>query len=71
MTKPDDNGQSGKPHLSRDLLSVLVCPACHESLDEHGEALLCRGCGRSYPIREGIPVMLIEEAGPPRKPDAD
>jgi uncharacterized protein len=50
-----------------DLLEILVCPACKGDLalqargDEH-EALDCAACGLRYPIEEGIPVMLVEEA---------
>jgi len=51
------------------LLEILVCPACHGELrvvsDESG--LECGPCGRVYPIRDGIPVMLIEEASPPTR----
>ncbi|MDH7599872.1 MAG: Trm112 family protein [Sedimentisphaerales bacterium] len=49
------------------LLEMLRCPACVRSgpqaglLDRHGNWLVCRDCSRKYPIRDGIPVMLIEE----------
>ena len=46
------------------LLELLVCPACKQPVREEGERLVCVQCGRRYPIREGIPVMLIEEAEP-------
>ena len=49
--------------VNEQLLSILACPACktHVQLapDNH---LVCHGCGRRYPIRDGIPVMLLEEA---------
>ncbi len=49
------------------LLEILVCPACHAAVrptaDDAG--LGCVGCGRIYPVRDGIPVMLVEEATPP------
>ena len=52
------------------LLEILVCPACRAAVrptaDDAG--LACEGCGRVYPVREGIPVMLVEEATPPAKP---
>ena len=52
--------------VSEKLLEILRCPACvqtHEgTLDYHQEAwLVCHECGRKYPIREDIPVMLIPE----------
>ncbi len=46
------------------LAEILVCPADHGALDEDESAsrLVCTVCGRRYPVRDGIPVMLIEEA---------
>lgn len=46
------------------LLEVLACPACHTSLqvDEVAALVTCAGCGKVYPIRDGIPVLLIDEA---------
>ena len=53
-----------EPLVSPDLLAIMQCPACAGDLSERMEnpALVCADCGRAYPIREGIPVMLIEEA---------
>lgn len=51
--------------ISPDLLAIMQCPACTGELVERMEppALVCQGeCGRAYPVRDGIPVMLIEEA---------
>lgn len=50
--------------LSKDLLDILVCPKCHAKVVQEGETLRCTNaaCGLVYPIRNGIPVMLIEEA---------
>jgi uncharacterized protein YbaR (Trm112 family) len=52
--------------VSQDLLEILRCPVCvreKEGLLDlvHGTWLVCRDCGRKYPITEDIPVMLIEE----------
>jgi uncharacterized protein YbaR (Trm112 family) len=47
--------------LNPDLLAILVCPACRTKVVQEGERLACQGCGRRYPIRRGIPVMLVEE----------
>jgi uncharacterized protein len=54
--------------LDARLLEILVCPACRASLQhkERRRVLVCDGCGRHYPVRDGIPVMLVEEAKPPR-----
>ena len=51
--------------LSQTLLDILACPACKGKIEyvEADEKLVCRGeCQRRYPIRNGIPVMLIDEA---------
>ncbi len=51
--------------LSETLLEILACPACKGEIahDEAEEKLVCQGeCQRRYPIRDGIPVMLIDEA---------
>ena len=46
------------------MLEALVCPATHATLeyDATRQELLSRTAGLAYPIREGIPVMLIDEA---------
>lgn len=49
------------------LLEILACPACKTAVREEGERLVCVQCGRRYPIREGIPVMLIDQAEQPRR----
>jgi len=53
-----------EPLVSRELLAIMQCPACTGELSERREppALVCADCGRAYPIRDGIPVMLVEEA---------
>lgn len=47
--------------ISKELLDILVCPACKAPVTLEEELLTCAQCGRRYPIRDGIPVMLIEE----------
>ena len=46
------------------LLDILVCPQCKGTLAqvESGQGLLCDKCQMKYPVREGIPVMVLEEA---------
>jgi len=51
------------------LLAILSCPACKTPVRLEDDRLVCHGCGRRYPIREGIPVMLLDEAEP-GQPDA-
>lgn len=52
--------------VSKELLEILRCPNCVQEkeglLDYYKESwLICQECGRKYPIREDIPVMLIDE----------
>ena len=53
-------------NLDPALLEILACPKCHADLrvDEGAERLECTGCGLRYPVRDDIPVMLIDEAEP-------
>lgn len=50
--------------ISTELLELLVCPVCKTPLvlKEDDKGLLCRTCRRVFPIRDDIPVMLLEEA---------
>ena len=46
----------------RDLLEILACPACKTSVDlVRDQWLVCAECQRKYPIKDDIPVMLVEE----------
>lgn len=47
-----------------DLLTILACPKCKGGLDVLGadEGLACKACGVVYPVRDDIPIMLVEEA---------
>ena len=57
--------------LAPELLEILACPNCHGPLavDHERDELICLAadCGLAYPVRHGIPVLLIDEA---RRPDA-
>jgi uncharacterized protein YbaR (Trm112 family) len=50
--------------ISKELLEILVCPVCKAALDlkQDGNGLKCVQCRRVYPIRDDIPVMLVDEA---------
>lgn len=48
--------------VDKELLEILACPACKADVEEVDGKIVCLGCGRKYPIREGVPVMLVEEA---------
>ncbi len=58
--------------LAPELLDILACPNCHGSLavDHDRDELVCLAadCGLAYPVRQGIPVLLIDEA---RRPGPD
>jgi hypothetical protein len=56
-------------NLDPSLLEILACPNCRGELriDDAAQELVCTDCGYGYPVRDDIPVLLIDEA---RKPDA-
>jgi hypothetical protein len=47
------------------LRELIVCPSCRSALEESGEELVCTGCGLAYPVRDDIPVLLVDEARRP------
>ena len=56
--------------LDPQLLEIIVCPACHGDLrpvsdQTHGDELVCARCGNAYPVRDDIPVLLVDEARRP------
>jgi uncharacterized protein YbaR (Trm112 family) len=52
--------------ISKELLDILCCPKCKGDLTLNGEGdgLICPACKLLYPIKDDIPVMLIDEAKP-------
>ena len=48
--------------IDQNLLAILACPACQGDVELKEEKIVCKKCGRKYPIRNGIPVMLANEA---------
>jgi len=50
--------------LSPDLIAILVCPKCKGKLEMESDetGFICPACRLRYPVREGIPVMLVDEA---------
>ncbi len=50
--------------IPQDLLEILVCPACKKPLvlKVDPEALKCSACNRVYPVRDNIPILLIDQA---------
>ena len=51
-----------EPGIPQDLLDILVCPLGKAPLRLEGETLVCTKCGLVYPIEDGIPSMLVDEA---------
>jgi len=62
MTSDDD--APGPLGLDPWLLDILACPACRAAVrvEEAASTLVCTACGLAYPVRDGIPVMLVDEA---------
>ena len=46
------------------LLEILVCPQCKHDIRLEEDTLICDECRLKYPIRDGIPIMLVDEAEP-------
>ena len=61
MTEPTTSNQ-----IDPELLKLLRCPVTHSALRQEGDFLIAETGGLSYPVREGIPVMLAEEAKLPQ-----
>jgi uncharacterized protein len=60
-----ETAQRGPLGLDPHLLSILACPDTHHSpltVDEEASELLCTTCDRAFPVRDGIPVLLLDEA---------
>ncbi len=55
--------------IDKELLEILACPACKTAVQLQGEWIICTNCscGLRYPVRDGIPVMLVEEAEKPSR----
>lgn len=63
MTASSDRPSGGA--IDPELLAILACPAEHHApleLGSGGSELLCTECDRAFPIRGGIPVLLLDEA---------
>ena len=68
---PPADVPSEPPKLGGDvdpeLLAILACPLDKQPVTRQGNYLVCQECQRHYPIRDGIPVMLIDEALTPEQ----
>ncbi|MGR3309967.1 MAG: Trm112 family protein [Candidatus Brocadiales bacterium] len=48
--------------VDKELLEILACPLCKTDVTLENDKIICTNCGRRYPIRDDIPIMLIDEA---------
>ncbi|MFA5118215.1 MAG: Trm112 family protein [Candidatus Omnitrophota bacterium] len=48
--------------IDKELLNILACPACKADVELKDEKIVCKKCSKKYPVRDGIPIMLIDEA---------
>ncbi|MDN3512851.1 MAG: Trm112 family protein [Candidatus Brocadia sp.] len=48
--------------IMKELVDILACPLCKTDVRLEGDRIVCVKCGRRYPIRDDIPIMLIDEA---------
>ena len=56
--------------LDERLLEILICPNCRGEVEykDRRKVVICLGeCGLQYPVKDGIPVMLVDEAKPPSR----
>jgi uncharacterized protein YbaR (Trm112 family) len=55
--------------IKKELLDILCCPKCKGDigLTSSGDGLVCKSCKLIYPIKDDIPIMLIDEAIPMEK----
>ena len=48
--------------IDQSLLEILACPACLADVKEENDKIVCLKCGLKYPVRDGIAVMMVDEA---------
>ncbi len=48
--------------IDKELLDILACPSCKADVELIKDRIVCKKCGKRYPVRDGVPVMLIDEA---------
>ena len=55
------------------VMELIICPKCRAGLrgDDVASELVCTGCGLAYPVRNGIPVLLVDEARQPPVPQPE
>jgi len=48
--------------IDEEILKILACPVCQGGVERKENKIVCLKCGRRYPIKDGTPVMLVDEA---------
>ena len=48
--------------IDKELLEILACPSCKGDVELNNQKIVCKKCGLKYPVKDGIPIMLIDEA---------
>jgi uncharacterized protein YbaR (Trm112 family) len=62
MTSDAERGTDDQA-LAPELLEIIRCPSClGEFLPPEPAALVCSSCGLRYPVRNGVPILLLDEA---------
>jgi uncharacterized protein len=57
--------------IDKELLDILACPLCKTEVKLEDDKIVCTKCGRRYPVKDDIPVMLIDEAELPKDQDKE
>ncbi len=57
--------------IDKELLDILACPLCKTEVKLEDDRIVCTKCGRRYPVKDDIPVMLIDEAELPKDQDKE
>ena len=57
--------------IDKELLDILACPLCKAEVKLEDDKIVCTKCGRRYPVKDDIPVMLIDEAELPKGQDKE
>ncbi|MDP3730799.1 MAG: Trm112 family protein [Candidatus Omnitrophota bacterium] len=53
--------------IDKELLDILACPLCKADVKLEDGRIVCSKCARRYPIKDDIPIMLIDEAELPER----
>jgi len=48
--------------IDKELLDILACPSCKGDVELKNDKIVCIQCGLKYPIKDGVPILLVDEA---------